>query len=103
MEFSFKNWGFGIRKIWDLGLGLALKNFGFGIDFEKFGIGIWDWKRIISGLGWDRDPECRPLQINRCCVKENILRDRSRIRSIKIPWSNFPIGNLPVCVVSVPP
>ena len=44
---------FGIRD-WDLGL--ILENLGFGvgigIDFEKFGIGIWDrvWK--IRDLGF---------------------------------------------------
>ena len=39
-------------KIRDRDLGLSSKNSGFRIDFEKFGIGIWDevWK--IRDLGW---------------------------------------------------
>ena len=31
------------------------------MEHSSFGIGIRDWERVISGLRWDRDPECRPL------------------------------------------
>ena len=47
-KFGIWDWDW---KIWDSAS-------GFGIEFGK--IGIRDWTRLIPGLRWDLDLECRP-------------------------------------------